>query len=144
MKISSRFSVAVHIISILELNNRPLLTSEYIAESVNTNPVVIRKILGMLKKAGVIDTNRGNGGAFLVKKVEDITLLDIFQAVSGIEEGKLFRIHENPNPDCPIGSNIQEVIDSSLKEAQLALENVLYNTTLGDITKKLAFKIDEK
>ena len=60
MKISSRFSVAIHIISTIEIYQKPTLTSEHIAGSVNTNPVVIRRILGMLKKYGIVDMNRGN------------------------------------------------------------------------------------
>jgi len=142
MKISSRFSVAIHIISLLELNEISSLTSEYIAASVNTNPVVIRRILGMLKKNGIVNMNRGSGGAYLVKQVENITMLEVYKAVCEIEDAQLFRIHENPNPDCPIGANIQVVVNSSLVRAQEAMENVLEKTTLADITKDLAGKIE--
>jgi len=142
MKISSRFSVAIHIISLLELNEISSLTSEYIAASVNTNPVVIRRILGMLKKNGIVNMNRGSGGAYLVKQVENITMLEVYKAVCEIEDEQLFRIHENPNPDCPIGANIQVVVNSSLVRAQEAMENVLEKTTLADITKDLAGKIE--
>ena len=144
MKISSRFSVAIHIISLLELYGKPTLTSEYIAGSVNTNPVVIRRILGMLKKHGIVDMNRGSGGAYLVKQVENITMLDVYKAVCEIEEDQLFRIHENPNPDCPVGANIQEVVNITLNNAQQAMEKVLEKTTLADITKELAKKIENK
>ena len=142
MKISSRFSVAVHIISILQLYGNPMPTSEYIAGSVNTNPVVIRRILGMLKQAGIVDMKRGTGGAYLVKNVEDITMLDIYKAVGSVEDGQLFQIHENPNPNCPIGANIQEVINISLIEAQQAMEKVLEKIILSDMTKDLAKKAE--
>ena len=59
MKISSRFSIAVHILSILKNNPSSLCTSDYMAESVNTNPVVIRKIMSYLKQAGFVYVNRG-------------------------------------------------------------------------------------
>lgn len=145
MKISSRFSVAIHIISLLEFYGKPTLTSEHIAGSVNTNPVVIRRILGMLKKYGLVDMNRGSGGAYLVKKVEHITMLDVYKAVCETEEEQLFRIHENSNPDCPIGANIQDVVNISLINAQKAMEDVLEKITLADITKELAEKIaDDK
>ena len=143
MKISSRFSVAIHIISILQLYGDPMPTSEYIAGSVKTNPVVIRRILGMLKQAGIVDMKRGTGGAYLVKSVEDITMLDVYKAVGSVEQGQLFQIHENPNPECPIGANIQDVVNVALISAQDAMEGVLQKITLADITKNLAKKIEE-
>jgi DNA-binding IscR family transcriptional regulator len=143
MKISSRFSVAIHIISILQLYGNPMPTSEYIAGSVNTNPVVIRRILGMLKQAGIVDMKRGTGGAYLIKSVEDITMLDIYKAVGSVEEGQLFQIHENPNPMCPVGANIQDVINVAVISAQDAMEGVLQKITLADITKNLAKEIEK-
>jgi len=142
MKISSRFSVAIHIISILQIYGNPMPTSEYIAGSVNTNPVVIRRILGMLKQAGIVDMKRGTGGAYLVKGVEDITMLDVYKAVGSVEDGQLFQIHENPNPMCPVGANIQGVVNVALISAQDAMEAVLQKITLADITKNLAKKIE--
>ncbi len=68
MKISSRFSIAVHILSILKNNPSSLCTSDYMAESVNTNPVVIRKMMSYLKQAGFVYVNRGPGGAGLLKR----------------------------------------------------------------------------
>jgi len=144
MKISSRFSVAIHIISILKLYGDPMPTSEYIAGSVNTNPVVIRRILGMLKQAGIVDMKRGTGGSYLLKEAYDITLLDVYKAVGSVEEGELFQIHDNPNPECPVGANIQEVVNVSLISAQEAMEAVLQKITLGDITKNLVEKIENQ
>jgi len=144
MKISSRFSVAIHIISILKLYGDPMPTSEYIAGSVNTNPVVIRRILGMLKQAGIVDMKRGTGGSYLLKEAYDITLLDVYKAVGSVEEGELFQIHDNPNPECPVGANIQEVVNASLISAQEAMEAVLQKITLADITKNLVEKIENQ
>lgn len=142
MKISSRFSVAVHILSILQLYGDPMPTSEYIAGSVNTNPVVIRRILGMLKQAGIVDMKRGAGGAYLLKKAEDITLLEVYKAVDCVEEGQLFQIHEKPNQECPVGANIQAVIEGTLLKAQEAMEGVLQKGTLADVIYNLTDKID--
>lgn len=115
MKISSRFSIAVHILSILKNNPSSLCTSDYMAESVNTNPVVIRKIMSYLKQAGFVYVNRGPGGAGLLKDLHEITLLDVYHAVNVVEEDKLFHIHEQPNPDCPIkySSGIRSYINTS-------------------------------
>lgn len=141
MKISSRFSVAVHILSILSIYADPLPTSDMIAESVNTNAVVIRRILGMLKNAGLVDMKRGTGGSYLTKHIEEIDLLEIYRAVEVVENGGLFQIHPNPNPNCPIGANIQSVLEVSMLSAQEAMENVLSKVTMldiiGDINKKI-------
>ncbi len=142
MKISSRFSVAVHILSILSIEKEKLCTSEWIAGSVNTNPVIIRRVTGMLKKAELVNVSPGTGGAYLLKPIENITLLSIYKAVDVVEEGQLFQIHEEPNPKCPIGANIQFVLEVILLKAQDAMEDVLRNVTMKDIVEGLLKKIE--
>ena len=141
MKISSRFTVAVHILSLISIENSAQCTSEWIAGSVNTNPVVIRRVMGKLKNAGFIEIRRGTGGAALLKSLEEISLLDVYRAVEVVEEGELFQIHENPNPNCPVGSNIQAVLEIILLRAQDAMEAVLEKVTMKDIVSCLAKKI---
>ncbi|MEB3054793.1 Rrf2 family transcriptional regulator [Bacillus pseudomycoides] len=142
MKISSRFSIAVHILSILKNNSSSIYTSEFIAESVNTNPVVIRKIMSDLKRAEFVYVNRGPGGAELLKDLNEITLLDVYHAVNVVEADKLFHIHEQPNPDCPIGANIQAVLEVVLVQAQSAMEEVLKNITMENLFESLQEKIN--
>ena len=112
-----------------------------IAESVNTNAVVIRRILGMLKNAELVDMKRGTGGSYLTKNIEAINLLEIYRAVEVLEDGGLFQIHPNPNPNCPIGANIQSVIEVSLLNAQEAMENVLRKVTMHEIVSDINNKI---
>ncbi|MDF2718835.1 MAG: Rrf2 family transcriptional regulator, partial [Paenibacillus sp.] len=81
MAINSRFAVGVHILSLLEINKEGRNTSEYIAGSVNTNPVVVRRITGMLSKAGLVRTSPGVAGATLARPIEEITLYDVYKAV---------------------------------------------------------------
>ncbi len=137
MKISSRFSIAVHILSLLEISKDAHNTSEWIAGSVNTNPVIIRRLLGQLKKAGLVQVRAGTGGAYLTKEMSEITLLDIFRAVDVVEEGQLFHIHEGPNPDCPVGASIQVVLELVLKKSQDAMESVLAQITLEELVADL-------
>ncbi|GJM80609.1 transcriptional regulator [Paenibacillus sp. HMSSN-139] len=111
MTISSRFSVAIHILSLLEINKDGISTSEYISGSVNTNPVVIRRIMGMLNKAGLVEVRTGVAGAKLSRQLDQITLLDVYRAVHVVEEDGLFAVHDHPNPDCPVGKNIQSAIE---------------------------------
>lgn len=137
IKISSRFTIAVHILSIIKQNPSTICTSEFMAESVNTNPVVIRKILSYLKKASIVQVRRGTGGASLVKDLDAITLLEVFRSVEVVEENQLFHLHENPNPDCPIGANIQAVLEIILVQAQEAMEQVLANITMEQVITSL-------
>jgi Rrf2 family protein len=141
MKISSRFSVGVHILSLLAMNDNSLCTSEWIAGSVNTNPVVIRRIMGQLKKAGLVQVRSGTGGAYLLKSLDEITLLDIYKAVDVVEEGELFQMHEDPNPNCPVGANIQSVLMLVLGRAQEAMEQVLKDITMDELVTSLSKEI---
>lgn len=141
MKISSRFTVAIHVLSLISLNQNIVSTSEWIAESVNTNPVVIRRVMGKLKKAGLIDIRRGLGGATLQRDLEEITLLDVYKAVEVVEDGELFQMHDNPNPNCPVGANIQDVLELILVRAQDAMEAVLKENTMEELVKVLSKKI---
>lgn len=137
MKITSRFTVAVHTLLVINtFQDKVKTTSEFIASSVNVNPVVIRRTMQSLKAAGMIDVKAGSGGARLARRPEDITLFDVYSAVDSVE-GDLFHFHENPNPACPVGRNIHAVLDVKLQEAQAALENRLKKTTLADLAGQI-------
>ncbi|WP_059053080.1 Rrf2 family transcriptional regulator [Paenibacillus senegalimassiliensis] len=140
MTISSRFSVAIHILSLLEFNKEGVSTSEYISGSVNTNPVVIRRIMSMLNKAGLVEVRAGVAGTKLLRELEDITLLDVYRAVNVVEEDGLFAVHDRPNPNCPVGRNIQSAIEPVFSSAQKAMEKTLAAVTLQDIVDDLSSK----
>ncbi|MEJ7174888.1 Rrf2 family transcriptional regulator [Staphylococcus caprae] len=133
MKISSRFTVSVHILSLVHIERNQTLTSAYIAGSVNTNSVVIRRLISKLKQAGFLETHQGSGGIQLLKPLTDITLLDVYRAVEVVEEGELFQMHEDTNINCVVGANIQSVLEIVLLRAQDAMETVLANVTMDDI-----------
>ncbi len=140
MSISSRFAVGIHILSLIELNKGGVSSSEFIAGSVNTNPALIRKIMGMLKKAGLIKVRPGIAGAELAKELSEITLLDVYKAVNVVQDKELFSVHDNPNPDCPVGRNIQNAIYPLFSNAQLALEKSLGSVTLEEVVKDIVKK----
>lgn len=134
MQISSRFTIAVHIFALIEAFGRhKKLTSDFIAGSVNVNPVVIRRTMSQLKAAGLITVARGTGGITVARPLDRITLLDVFRAVDCVESAGLFHFHENPNALCPVGRNIHRILDGRLSAAQQALEAELARTTLADI-----------
>ncbi|MBC1645938.1 Rrf2 family transcriptional regulator [Listeria welshimeri] len=138
MAISTRFSVAVHILTLIDMNKERSITSDTIAASVNTNPVVIRRIMSKLKKAGLIQSSPGISGTYLLKNATEITLYDIYQAVEVTDN--LFDIHKNPNPICEVGANIQETLDTVFIHAQQKMEADLKRTTLSQITADIKQK----
>ena len=132
MQISSRFTLAVHIFTCIDtFQNEYKVTSDFIAGSTNVNPVIIRKILLQLKAAGLVQVARGTGGTTIT------TFLDIYKAVECVEDNKLFHFHENPNPQCPVGKNIHNILDDKLQQVQDAMERELQSITLEDVKEDL-------
>ena len=142
MQISSRFTIAVHIFACINTFEKDFkITSDFLASSMNVNPVIIRKILSQLKSAELVTIQRGSGGATIAKKLDEISFLDIYRAVDCVEKGELFHFHENPNSNCPVGRNIHNVLDSKLEQVQNALENELKKITLADVMKDTQYYI---
>ncbi len=142
MQISSRFTIAVHIFACIHtFENDFKITSDFLASSVNVNPVIIRKILSQLKSAGLVTIQRGSGGASIAKELTEISFLDIYHAVDCIDNGELFHFHENPNNNCPVGRNIHNVLDNKLEQIQNALENELKKITLQDVIRDTQYYI---
>jgi Predicted transcriptional regulator len=131
--VNTRLSVAIHILSLIAANPRE--SSEMIAGSVNTNPVVIRRMISQLKKAGILTSRPGVAGASLKRDPEDISLLDIYRAVQPHEE--LFAIHDKPNPNCQVGRQIQTTLDQTFHSVQQAMENELASKSLKDVLTHL-------
>ncbi|MET0399244.1 MAG: Rrf2 family transcriptional regulator [Longimicrobiaceae bacterium] len=135
---NSRFAVATHILTLLEQSRGEPVTSEFIAGSVNTNPSLVRRLLGVLAKAGLTTSQMGTGGgALLARPASRITLGDVYRAVG--EGGELFAMHrERPNPACPVGRNIQAVLERRLDAAERVLEAELDRTTIAELGRDLA------
>lgn len=140
MKANTRFPVAIHILVFVAMKGAGI-TSDAIAESVNTNPVVVRKLNARLKKAGLLTICNGpTGGAELSRPPDQITLLDVFQAVRSDEDVLIFETPQHPNPECPIGGHILEAIDGPFREAQQAMKDVLAQYTILDIVNSIKGK----
>jgi DNA-binding IscR family transcriptional regulator len=137
MRISYRFTVAIHILVALEIKREIICTSEIISCSIQNNPVVVRRIIGMLKKANLVGVHGGQSGTYLLKTADEITLLDVYKAVNVAEDGKLFQVHENTNQSCVIGANIQDVLALILPKAQCAMEGVLGGYTIADVAAQI-------
>lgn len=136
MNLSTRFTVALHILTLLASSGEGPLTSEYIAGSVNTNPVIVRRLLGLLRVKGFVTSQPGNGGGWrLVKNPDSITLLDVRRAVN---EGSPFSMHtKQPNPACPVGRNIQAALSGLYSHAERAMEAELAQTTIEYLVRSV-------
>lgn len=134
MQISSRFTIALHIFAAMDVFGQDYkITSDFLAGSINSNPVIIRNILSQLRDAGLVHISRGTGGAELAKDPEEITFYDVYSAVEAVEDGKLFRFHKNPNPACPVGRNIHGLLDDMLEDIQDAMEAEMKRYTIADL-----------
>ena len=132
MQFSFRMPVAVQILlCIAKFDGVFKTTSTFLASSVNVNPVIIRKTLGQLKAAGLVEVAAGVGGAKLLKMPQEITLREVFQAVE--EDADLFHIQENPNPQCPVGRNIQQVLGARLSVVKNHMLDDFAQITLADL-----------
>lgn len=132
MATSSRFTTAIHILTLLAYENEQAVTSDYIAGSVNTNPVVIRRLLRALADAGLVTSVSGaSGGSRLARRPEEITLLDVYSAV---EDEQLFGQHaQQPNVKCPVGNRIVGLLAPRFDEATRALMQSLGRTTIASL-----------
>ena len=134
MQISSRFTVALHIFTCVDtFEDEYKITSDFLAGSINTNPVIIRKILTQLKNAGLITVARGTGGITATRDLKEISFYDVYQTIEPVENGNLFNFHNSPNPNCPVGRNIHALLDDKLKAIQVAMEDEMKKYSIDDL-----------
>jgi Rrf2 family protein len=136
MNVSTRFTVALHVLTLLASKPGKALTSEFMAGSVHTNPVVVRRLLGALRKAELVSSQPGNSGGWeLTVDPAAITLADVRRAV---HEGSPFSMHSQlPNPACPIGRNIQRALVTVYGRAERAMEDDLARTTIKTLLQSV-------
>jgi Rrf2 family protein len=139
MAASCRFAFAVHVLTVLAFKQREGGNSDLLAGSVNTNAVVIRRILSDLRRAGLVKTHKGaGGGARLSRPPAEISLDAVYRAM---ECGPSFSPHPHqPNQRCPIGRKIEVTLESIFAEAETALQEALAKRTLSDVLETV---IDE-
>lgn len=137
MQISTKFTIAVHILAAVEFfGGGKRVTSEFLASSIGVNPVIVRNLIGDLKKAGLIDVKMGPGGASILKPLAEVTFYDVYAAVEKHKD-ELFRFHGSPNPKCPVGRNIHAALDGRLSEVQREFEDDLKRCKVGDVVRDI-------
>ena len=129
---NSQFSMAVHVLSMLARSKDENLKSDFLACSVNTNAVVIRRLLGELNQAKLVVSQTGaNGGSRLARCPSEINLAEIYKAVSC---GEVFALHAKaPSKDCPVGKNIEAVLSCLQREIDKGIEEKLSRYTLQNV-----------
>ena len=127
----TKFSVAVHVL-ILISESPPPINSDQMAESVGTNASYVRKILALLKKAGIVDGHRGISGCTMLIPSEQLTLLQIYQAVMEQPKPHLLDIHQNPSDVCIVGHHIRPVLSGMFAGVEDAFARSLASKTLAD------------
>jgi Rrf2 family protein len=135
---SSKFVVALHILAVLAHRKGPSpVCSKLIAQSVGTNPVVIRRLMAALEQADLVVSTAGRHGGFaLARPPARISLADVYRAV---EDSQLFKPHASPpNSACPVGARIQAAIATPLQAAENGLLSALAGSTLDDIAAGVA------
>jgi Rrf2 family protein len=132
MKTNGRFAMAVHVLAVLAYKEGGCASSEFLSASVNTHPVIIRRLLLALQEANLVETRKGPGaGSRLSRPAAHIDLAEVYRAVNGLE---LFaRPRRRPNGHCPVGQRIRAALDPVFMSAQQALERDLGKTTLATV-----------
>jgi Rrf2 family protein len=135
---SSRFIVAIHALSVLARSaGKGPVCSTAIAESVHTNPVVIRRLMSELEKSAIVRSTAGRSGGFeLARPALGISLADVYNAV---EDESFFRMHKmDPNAECPVAAQLKSVLAQPLRAAEKAMNQALGTTSLDDVVRSFA------
>ena len=133
---NSRFAVSLHILAYLVYRAEASVPSAEIAASVDTNPVVIRRLLSALVKARLVKAQKGASGGFrLASAPENISLLDVYRAAEPQPDHGLR--HFSPNHKCPVGAKIESILLGIFFKAQASMEAELAHVTLAQVNSQL-------
>lgn len=133
--ISGKFAISLHILTLLSKFPDEFLSSEFIASSLNMNPVLVRKEIGNLKKNHLVESKEGkNGGTKLLKSASEITLEAIFKVT--FESVSLGYSKNDPNPNCPVGKQINTNLDDLYLDLNNKIGKELANISLLNFSEK--------
>ncbi|MCD9854605.1 Rrf2 family transcriptional regulator [Epilithonimonas sp. JDS] len=132
---NTRFATAIHIMTLLAKDPQEWLTSDWLAGSINVNPVIVRKELGNLKKSGLVESRQGkDGGVRIGKNADEINVAEIYQAIKNSEV--LGKKNLNPNPLCNVGKDINKNLNVLFSETDDLVDQFLKDKKLSDFTNQ--------
>lgn len=134
MTINQNFGIALHVLTYLSFMENDFITSNDLADSISTNPVIVRTITKKLANNGLVEIKRGRGGYKLNKPVGEISLYDVYVA---LYDNHIFRTKHTPNPNCPLGSKMTSSIDCVLDSASIEIENLLKKFHISNIKENI-------
>ena len=135
MQASGKFTIAIHICLYLQYKGEDLVSSQQIAKSVQTNPVVIRRLVGRLRDKEIIGSMPGaKGGFYLKRPAAKINLWEIYKAV---KDSDLF-YKPKINHNCPVGSNLSLLVENTFTEAEISMKSTLGEVNIESLNKKLS------
>ncbi len=137
MLTSSRFAVAIHALIVLARNSgQGPVCSSIIASSVHTNPVVIRRLMAELERAGLVQSFAGRSGGFSLQR--DATAISLSDIYGAVEDGSVFRMHKlDADCACPVGAQLGKILAPSLKAAETAMTASLGTTSLAHLAQSI-------
>ena len=130
---NTRFATAIHILTLLAKSPQEWLTSEWIAGSVNVNPVIVRKELSVLREAGLIISRQGkDGGTQLARNADQISISEIYKSVKNTDV--LGKKNQNPNPACSVGKEVNVHLNTLFEETDQLVINFLGDKSLQEFS----------
>lgn len=132
---NTRFATAIHILTLLAHYPNEWINSDWIASSININPVQVRKELIALQESGFVISRKGKeGGSKLNKESKNIKLSDIYLAVKNSDILGKKNLH--PNPKCEIGNTINSKLDDLFATTERNIIQELSTQTLDQFEQQ--------
>ena len=140
---NTRFAVATYALTFMSLAQERMVTSDELAASINTHPALVRRMLSMLREAGLVETQLGpGGGARLARPPEEVSLLQVYDAIRAAED--LFSVGRiSPNPDCPMSAGIQSTLECMLSRPEQALRQALDRVSIRNLLSEAAARVPQ-
>jgi len=142
VKYSHKLSDAVHILTYVDIYQKDDLSSRMIAGSIESNPSLVRRLMSLLSKSELLITQSGAVAPRLARPANQISLLDIYEAMD--EERNLLHVDPKTNPDCLVGGNIQNVLNIAYQQVQNAAQDSMEGITLQDIIDDILVNQENK
>ena len=140
---NTRFAVVTYALTFISLAQERMVTSDELAASINTHPALVRRMLSMLRAAGLVETQLGpGGGARLARPPERISLLEVYDAIRAADD--LFSVGRiSPNPDCPMSAGIQSTLECVLSGPEKALRQALGQVSIATLLSEAAARVPQ-